>query len=76
MVDEILSQEEDEFEALISLIDSRNDEGIHSPSNYGSDDEEYDDLFMNVVSNEEAIENRSKHHERNVIDEAMDISID
>ncbi|KAL9640725.1 MAG: hypothetical protein Q9164_000120 [Protoblastenia rupestris] len=44
IVDQIIFQEKEEFEALISLMDDQ------SPKidEYGNDDEEYDSLFMEV----------------------------
>lgn len=58
MVDQILSQEEEELQALISSMNETNQEiddletGVHERtiSDYGSDEEEYDRLFMDIVS--------------------------
>ena len=50
MVDRILSQEEEEFEALVE----RMQENECEMSNYGSDDdEEWDRLFREVVDTQE-----------------------
>ena len=55
MVDEILSQEDQEIEELVSWMQHaeghKNEEPAQHPiSDYGSDDEEYDKLFMDVVT--------------------------
>ena len=52
MVDKILSQEIEEFEALVSSVPDHADQDDHHQqkrmSDYGSD--EYDQLFMEVMS--------------------------
>ena len=53
MLDKLLSQEEQEFEALVSLMQYNADQDRHQQStmsDYGSDEEEYDQLFMEVLS--------------------------
>lgn len=54
MVDRILSQETQEFEALVSSMQDNADQKDHHQqktiSEYGSDEEEYDQLFMEVMS--------------------------
>ena len=58
MVDEILSQEDQEFQALISSMNETEKQihhqqstfPQHTVSDYGSDEEEYDRLFMDVIS--------------------------
>lgn len=52
VVDQFLSQENEEFEALVSSIQDRNnraDKEDNSQLNYGSDDEEYDALFIQIA---------------------------
>lgn len=54
MVDQILSQENQEFEAFVSLMQDDANQGDHHQQNqvfdYGSDGEEYDQLFKEVMS--------------------------
>ncbi|CAD6584413.1 MAG: hypothetical protein ASARMPRED_001755 [Alectoria sarmentosa] len=54
MADQILSHENQEFEALVSSMQVNADQGDHhqqkTMSDYGSDEEEYDRLFMEVIS--------------------------
>ena len=58
MVDRILSQEDEEFQALISSMNETNEKVDHRQAeaheqtslDYGSDEEEYDRLFMDVMS--------------------------
>ena len=59
MVDQILSDENREIEELISSLQhTENQEDIVQPqypmSDYGSDDDEYDQLFMEVVLKEDS----------------------
>lgn len=60
MVDQILSQENQEFEALLSSIQDDTDQEDHHrqtiKSDYGSDEEEYDQLFMEVMSRQGSTE--------------------
>lgn len=60
MVDRILSQEDQEFEALVSSMQDNADQEDHHQkkptSNYGSDEEEYDQLFMEVMSRQGSAE--------------------
>ena len=54
MVDKVLSQEIEEFEALVSSMPDHADQEDHhqqkTMSDYGSDEDEYDQLFMEVMS--------------------------
>ena len=59
MVDRILSQENQEFEALISSMQETADREQHQGTtnfDYGSDEEEYDRLFMEVISKQGSAE--------------------
>ena len=59
MVDRILSQENQEFEALVSSMQETVDREQHQGttiSDYGSDEEEYDRLFMEVISKQGSAE--------------------
>lgn len=75
MVDQILSQEDQEFEALISLMQSEEHNEERNTSTYSSDDEEYDQLFMDVMSKEEVAEGDVKEAGKTDTDEVMDISM-
>jgi hypothetical protein len=80
MADEVAQQEDAEIEALVSLMDERDRrqpgqqfEILDTP--YGSDDEEYDNLFMSVIKEEMELEiQTSQPQERGKFDETMDIS--
>ncbi|KAL8928349.1 MAG: hypothetical protein Q9172_000941 [Xanthocarpia lactea] len=53
MIDQVLSQENEEVDALISLLEERTDTAGHEPHkrvDYGSDDENYDSIFLNLLS--------------------------
>ena len=55
-LDQILLQEDQELEAIVSSMEDdtqQEDYQMYQMSNYGSDDEEYDKLFMEVMSEEE-----------------------
>lgn len=60
MVDHILSQEIQEFEALVSSMQNNADQENHheqkTMSDYGSDEEEYDHLFMEFMSRPATVE--------------------
>lgn len=50
MVDEVLTQEDRELEALVALIDQQQEEHEQTISDYGSDDEDYDRIFLEAVA--------------------------
>ena len=57
MVDEILTEEEREFEALICLMTEKVEskhEQEHGMSDYGSEEEDYDDLFLDALAEADA----------------------
>ena len=77
-IDEILSQENQEFEALVSSMqdDERRHRQQTTVSDYGSNEEEYDQLFMEFMSREGSLEGRTRTvgynaHEKDL---EMDIS--
>lgn len=78
MVDRILSQEIQEFEALVSSMPDHADQEHHhqqkTMSDYCSDDEEYDQLFMEVMSRPATVERTSGDGAREQ-DQEMDISL-
>jgi hypothetical protein len=56
-VDAIARMEEQELQDLIALEQDHGEEMEHipsSPSRYGSDEEEYDDIFMEILSSQDA----------------------
>lgn len=80
MIDAVIQQENEEIEALISLLES---EGTHlSPSTgnsaidtpYGSDEEEYDNLFMEVMNQESNLQRDARQESLGDDDTIMDIS--
>lgn len=61
-VDHILPQEDQELEAIFSSMEDerqQDDYQTYPMSNYGSDDEEYDKLFMEVILGQEGAENNT-----------------
>ena len=76
MVDQILSQEDQEFEALISLMQPKDHEEEPTMSAYGSDDEGYDQLFQDVMSKENVAGGNAKEAEKTETEEVMDMSVD
>ena len=60
MVDQILLRENQEFEALVSSIEDHAEEEDQNQrdtlSQYGSDEDEYDQLFIEVMSRQRSTE--------------------
>ena len=60
MVDQIVLQENQEFEALVSSMQDHAEEEDQSQqdtlSHYGSDEDEYDQLFIEVMSRQRSTE--------------------
>lgn len=50
MVYEVLTEEDRELEAFVALIDQQQEEHEQTISDYGSDDEDYDRIFMEAVA--------------------------
>lgn len=81
MVDQILSQEIQEFEALVSSMHDNADQEDHhqqkTMSDYGSDEEEYDQLFMEVMSRPVTVERSINEMGDGALeqDQEMDISL-
>ncbi|KAL9073196.1 MAG: hypothetical protein Q9161_003028 [Pseudevernia consocians] len=81
MVDRILSQETQEFEALVSSMQNTANQADHRQqktiSEYGSDEEEYDELFMEVMSRQGLAERSTDAvgHGAPEQDQGMDISL-
>lgn len=80
MVDQILSQEDQEFEALVSSMQDNVNQDLHPPttvSDYGSDEEEYDELFMEVMWRQRSAERTSTTvgDDTSEQDQEMDISL-
>lgn len=81
MVDQILSQEIEEFETLVSSMQDNADRENHHEqkkmSDYGSDEEEYDHLFMEVISRPATVEKSMDRLGYGALehDQEMDISL-
>ena len=58
-VDHILSQEDQDIFSSMEDERQQDDYQTYPMSNYGSDDEEYDKLFMEVMSGQEGTENNT-----------------
>ena len=80
IIDQILSQENQDFEALVSSMqDNARQEHRQQTtvSDYGNDEEEYDQLFMEFMSRERSAERRTRTVGYDVPEEEqeMDISV-
>ena len=80
MVDQFLSQEDQEFEALVLLMQGGADQEHHQQKtnlDYGSDEEEYDRLFMEVISRQGSAERGASMvgHDAPKQDQEMDVSV-
>lgn len=63
-VDAVAQMEQRELEELLALVADEEDPDMHtymeevdkpgSPTRYGSDEEDYDDIFMKMISSQEA----------------------
>ncbi len=68
MVDEVAQQEEAEIEALLSMMETEHKldppEPYERPETpYGSDDEEYDHIFLDVIKEESMSDNTQEQKE-------------
>ena len=80
MVDQILSQEDQEFEALVLSMQRSADQEHHQQKthlDYGSDEDEYDRLFMEVISRQGSAEQGISMvgHGAPKQDQEMDVSV-
>ena len=77
MVDHIISQEDQAFAALVSSIQNQSQRDDHDMSTYESDDEEYDKLFIEVMSAQEATGENTEGGGKTDLggDKAMDVSL-
>lgn len=81
MVDLFLSHENQEFEALVSSMQDGADQEHHhqqtTMSDFGSDEEEYDQLFMEIMSRQGSAERRTDMIDENTPaqDHDMDVSL-
>ena len=78
MMEEVLSQEEQELEALISLMEAddqttRDEEGV--TTGYGSEEEDYDRLFTEVMGQAEQLQPTKAPKAPPDEDVAMDTSV-
>lgn len=85
MIDRVLSQENEEVDALVSLFEEGSDEArdeIDKRVDYGTDDEKYDSIFLDLLSgtsNEGLLtpytrQDFSEANNRSLATEAMDTS--
>ena len=80
MVDQILSQDDQEFEALVLSMQGSADQEQHQQKtnlDYGSDEEEYDRLFREVISRQGSAERGTSTagHDAPKQDQEMDVSV-
>ena len=79
MVDQILSQEDQEFEALVLSMHGSADQEHQQRTDldYGSDEEEYDRLFMEFISRQGCAERGTSMvgHDAPKQDQDMDVSV-
>ncbi|KAL8826907.1 MAG: hypothetical protein Q9191_003510 [Dirinaria sp. TL-2023a] len=83
MVDDVLSQENQELEALLSLNSQENraiDDQQHAMSDFGSDVDEYDSIFLDALVKVESEANQaratSSAQAGQILDSQMDTSMD
>lgn len=81
MADEVAQQEEAEIEALLSMMDtkstsSRPEPYVRPETPYGSDDEEYDHIFLDVINEESMSDNKQQQAEdlTKIDEDFMDMS--
>jgi hypothetical protein len=77
MVDEVAQQEEAEIEALLSMMETENKSDHLEPYDqpetpYGSDDEEYDHIFLDVIK-EESMSDNTQQQEEDITKSNQDI---
>ena len=79
MVDNVLSQENEELEALLSLMSQENiaqDQQEHPMSDFGSDVDEYDSIFLDVLAEVEGKGNEKQITSTDLADQAADSQMD
>ena len=79
MVDDVLSQENQELEALLSLNSQENrakDEHEHAMSDFGSDVDEYDSIFFDALAELEGKANQTQARSSAPADQASDSQMD
>ena len=79
MVDIVLSQENEELEALLSLMSQENipeDQREHTMSDFGSDVDDYDSVFLDALAEAEGKANRTQTTSTAPIDQAVDSQMD
>ena len=55
MVDQVLSQEKQELEALVTMLQDHPNQGsseLNEPATYGSDEESYESIFLELLKND------------------------
>lgn len=82
MVDDVLSQENQELEALLSLNSLENraiDDQEHAMSDFGSDVDEYDSIFLDALAEVESEANQARATSSappgQILDSQMDTSM-
>jgi len=79
LVEEIAREEEEELEALLGLMEGEASnttapqEQQHSETPYGSDDEEYDHIFMDVIMEEKMTASQEQSQQPEHPDTAFDM---
>ena len=77
IVEQVLSQEDQELQALVSLMEDQDDRSLPqaSPSGeYGSDDDDYDNIFMEALSGLDAHTQEDVTKFQTEQDQEMDMS--
>ena len=79
MVDEVFQAENAELEAMLAMMEAEDvgrREEEHIDTSYGSDDEEYDHLFMDVIQmeNRQASQSQSQEKKEQEDHDMMDMS--
>lgn len=77
-MEDVLSREEQELEALVSSMEADNSvakDQEYGTAGYGSEEEDYDLLFMEVLAQPERIQATNTTNAPPTNDEEMDISM-
>lgn len=80
MIEDVLIQEDQEIEALVSLMDceaTRKDDCEHAPSEYGSDEEDFDRICIEAATPAElgSIKGKNAPDSQSCLDHDMDLSL-
>jgi hypothetical protein len=70
----ILAQEEQELQALIALMEEKAERNDHTSQHYGSDDDDYDEIFMECTSGDKIQTTSASSQPKTLDPDAMDMT--